>query len=171
MAFRSCGSVICCPFSASQVVVSRLSLMALLIWMYCGGIVNGALMNSPLSSISCFCSSGGSVILRVIVSFSVPLPILCGANPWLVFSLGVRYMKWCGGFGWYCFSSSSHSECWGFRPCFIIDFRLFLCVVWYSVVRCSCSFDSMSVLYALVLQCMLRLSMLLPYDNVAVLFL
>ena len=30
---------------------------------------------------------------------------------------------------------------------------------------------SMSVLYALVLQCMLRLSMLLPYDNVVVLFL
>ena len=64
MAFRSCGSVIFCPFFASQVVVSRLSLMALLIWMY-----------------------------------------------------------------------------------------------------------SMSVLYALVLQCMLRLSMLLPYDNVVVLFL
>ena len=100
MAFRSCVSVICCPFSASQVVLSRLSLIDLVFWMYCGGIVNGALMNSPLSSISCFCSSGGSVIFSVIVSFWVPLPILCGANPWLVSFLGVRYMNLCGGCWW-----------------------------------------------------------------------
>ena len=39
----------------------------------------------------------------------------------------------------------------------MIDFRFFLCVVWYSVCGCpgSNSFDSMSVLYAWVLQCML----------------
>lgn len=60
------------------------------VWMCWGGMMKGARINSPLSSISWFMRWGGSVIFSVMLSFLFPLPILSGENPWLVVSFGVR---------------------------------------------------------------------------------